>query len=104
MLSFPRRQSTVPDDGPAKLNFGLSAPVNVATFIRYHGVVHSTPLREHFHSRLWSIDHPQLLCVDMEFLCISFRGLSQHLDDFEEALFDGGGGRKRKIKFRCQRF
>jgi hypothetical protein len=45
-----------------------------------------------------------LVVQAVEFLCISFRGLSQHLDDFEEALFNGGGGRKRKIKFRCQRF
>jgi len=45
-----------------------------------------------------------LLVKAVEFSCIGFRGLSQHLDDFEEALLHGGGDRKRKIKLRRQRF
>jgi len=47
------------------LNFGLRAPVDVTTFIRLRGVVHSTPNLQHFHSRLWSIDHAELFCLDI---------------------------------------
>ncbi len=34
MLSSPRQQSFVPDGGPAKLTFGLSAPQNVTASFR----------------------------------------------------------------------
>jgi hypothetical protein len=34
VLSSPRQQSFVPDGGPAKLTFGLSAPQNVTASFR----------------------------------------------------------------------
>ena len=42
MLSSPRQQSFVPDGGPAKLTFGLSAPQNVtASFLTAAWILYS---------------------------------------------------------------
>src|ERR1041384_8132844 len=37
---------------------------NSARLLQRSGGVHSTPFSRHFHARLWSIDHVQLLCLD----------------------------------------
>ena len=64
MLSSPRRQSFVPDGGPAKLTFGLGSTTKChGLFRQQQALLYPKPC-VHFHSPLWSKDHDELLRCD----------------------------------------